>query len=48
MTDERDGSDGVYEAQMSLVRKDCWCELLRKPCPYHEGYADGLERGMSL
>lgn len=25
------------------ARIGCYCENLRKPCTYHEGYADGWE-----
>lgn len=26
------------------ARKGCWCETTRKPCGYHEGFGDGVER----
>lgn len=25
------------------ARKGCYCEHIRKPCPYHEGYEDGYD-----
>ena len=33
----------LYDRLLAEARVGCWCGDRRKPCSYHEGYADGLE-----
>ena len=33
----------LYDRLLAEARDGCWCGDRRKPCSYHEGYADGLE-----
>lgn len=32
----------IIDRVVEAARKDC-CAKYRKPCPYHDGYADGAE-----
>ena len=39
-----DSVDRLVTEAEQRARQTCWCADKRKPCQYHEGYGDGLDK----
>lgn len=45
MTDQ---TDALYAQLVTAARAGCRCASYRKPCEYHQGWADGAEAALAV